>query len=76
MPEPSPHRTLRSRGGRPLAEGLSVFVQVSPHPILAMPLTHASAAAEGVVVGSLERDRGDLSQILQSFAALCCQGVP
>lgn len=59
-----------------LAEGLSVFVQVSPHPILAMPLTHASAAAEGVVVGSLERDRGDLSQILQSFAALCCQGVP
>ncbi|HEU5472314.1 MAG TPA: SDR family NAD(P)-dependent oxidoreductase [Actinophytocola sp.] len=63
-----------------LTDGHSVFVEISAHPVLAMPLTDASAEnsdAEhgGVVVGSLARDRGDQAQLLRNLGLLHVHGV-
>ncbi len=57
-----------------IAAGHSVFVEVSPHPILAIPLASGVSAANGVVVGSLQRNRGGLSQMVRSLAALHAHG--
>ncbi|MGK4000975.1 SDR family NAD(P)-dependent oxidoreductase [Sorangium sp. So ce1036] len=57
-----------------LADGHGVFVEVSAHPILAMPLTTACAEAQGVVVGSLQRGEGGLSQLSGTLGALHVQG--
>ncbi|MFG3510704.1 amino acid adenylation domain-containing protein [Streptomyces sp. NPDC047821] len=62
--------------GELVASGHDVFVEISPHPVLSMPLTSATAEAHGVVVGSLSRDRGGLSQVLRSVGALHVQGHP
>ncbi|MGW0737868.1 SDR family NAD(P)-dependent oxidoreductase, partial [Streptomyces sp. NPDC002851] len=56
--------------------GYGVFVEVSPHPVLGMPLTDACSESGGVVVGSLARERGDGAQLLRSLAALHCEGHP
>ncbi|HEU5469529.1 MAG TPA: beta-ketoacyl synthase N-terminal-like domain-containing protein, partial [Actinophytocola sp.] len=58
-----------------LADGHSVFVEISAHPVLAMPLTDASAEHGGVVVGSLARDRGDQAQLLRNLGVLHVHGV-
>ncbi len=58
-----------------IGDGHTVFVEVSPHPVLAMPLTSGSADANGVVVGSLQRHHGTLSQLLRSLGALHAHGV-
>ncbi|MGC3005727.1 acyltransferase domain-containing protein, partial [Streptomyces sp. G35A] len=47
-----------------LEDGHGVFVEISAHPVLSMPLTDASAERGGIVVGSLSRDRGGLEQLL------------
>ncbi|RST18379.1 amino acid adenylation domain-containing protein [Streptomyces sp. WAC05374] len=60
--------------GELVAGGHDVFVEISPHPVLSMPLTSATADVHGVVVGSLSRDRGGLSQVLRSVGALHVQG--
>ncbi|MCP4918852.1 MAG: acyltransferase domain-containing protein, partial [Proteobacteria bacterium] len=52
------------------AEGHGVFVEVSAHPVLAMPLTEACAETSGVVVGSLRRDEGALSTLHRTLGAL------
>jgi acyl transferase domain-containing protein/acyl carrier protein len=57
-----------------VADGHDVFVEVSPHPVLAMPLASGVAAARGVVVGSVQRDQGDLSQMVRSLATLHVHG--
>ncbi|MFJ9693753.1 beta-ketoacyl synthase N-terminal-like domain-containing protein [Kitasatospora sp. NPDC101183] len=58
-----------------LADGRTVFVEVSAHPVLSMPLTDGSAAHNGVVVGSLARGEGDIGQLLRSLGQLHVQGV-
>ncbi|MET9500024.1 type I polyketide synthase, partial [Streptomyces sp. NPDC006552] len=59
---------------RLLADGHSVFVEMSAHPVLAMPLTDASAEHGGIVVGSLARERGDWTQLLRNLSLLHVQG--
>ncbi|MFF5448619.1 SDR family NAD(P)-dependent oxidoreductase [Streptomyces sp. NPDC012888] len=56
------------------ADGFGVFVEVSPHPVLGMPLTDACSAGGGLVVGSLVRERGDVAQLLRSLAVLHAEG--
>ncbi|MEU9144381.1 amino acid adenylation domain-containing protein [Streptomyces sp. NPDC048349] len=59
---------------RLVADGHGVFVEISPHPVLGMPLTSATADSDGAVVGSLRRDQGGLDQLLRSLGALHTQG--
>ncbi|WP_208615595.1 type I polyketide synthase [Streptomyces rubellomurinus] len=58
-----------------LGDGRNVFVEVSAHPVLSMPLTDGSAEHGGVVVGSLARNEGGLDQLLKSLGQLHVQGV-
>lgn len=55
------------------ASGHDVFIEVSPHPLLAVPISEAVPGA--VVVGSLRRGHGHLADVLASRAELWCQGV-
>nr|WP_052069266.1 type I polyketide synthase [Streptacidiphilus albus] len=61
------------------ASGHGTFVEVSPHPVLAVPiqetLESAGAARTGAVVGSLRRDDGGLRRFLTSVAELQVRGV-
>ena len=55
-----------------MADGHGVFVEVSAHPVLALTL---SALGEGtVVVGSVQRERGELTQLYRSLAELHVHG--
>ncbi|WP_060893423.1 hybrid non-ribosomal peptide synthetase/type I polyketide synthase [Streptomyces europaeiscabiei] len=58
------------------ADGYGVFTEVSPHPLLAVPLTTFTAAGGGVVLGSLRRDHGGLAQILRGLGELHVHGHP
>ncbi|MFJ8039160.1 type I polyketide synthase [Kitasatospora sp. NPDC096147] len=62
------------------AEGHTVFVEVSPHPVLTVPLQEtlasAGAGAGSVVTGTLRRDHGGLDRFLLSAAELWVRGVP
>ncbi len=61
------------RAVRELGEaGHDIFVEVSPHPLLAVPITETLPNA--VVVGSLRRGHGGLEQVWASLAALWCHG--
>ncbi|HSK05096.1 MAG TPA: SDR family NAD(P)-dependent oxidoreductase, partial [Kofleriaceae bacterium] len=62
--------------GALLADGHRGFVEVSPHPVLALAIEQtASAAARPVaIVGSLRRDDGDLARLLTSFGELYVRG--
>ncbi|MFD5914332.1 amino acid adenylation domain-containing protein [Streptomyces massasporeus] len=60
--------------GELVADGHDVFVEISPHPVLGMTLTSATADVAGAVVGSMHRDQGGLSELLRSLAALHVQG--
>nr|APD72080.1 type I polyketide synthase 15 [Streptomyces sp.] len=56
-----------------LAAGHRVFIEVSPHPVLAAPVeetqeTVAEAAGSAVVLGSLRRDEGGTGRFLTSLA--------
>jgi acyl transferase domain-containing protein len=55
-----------------------VFVEVSPHPVLAMAVQEITdeANAIAVVTGTLRRDNGDLARFLTSAAELFVRGVP
>ncbi|WP_394846904.1 SDR family NAD(P)-dependent oxidoreductase [Pendulispora brunnea] len=57
-----------------LAQGHGVFVEVSPHPLLAMPLTTGTSEAGGVVVGTLQREQGGLAPLLANLATLHAYG--
>ena len=63
-------RLIRDRGG--------VFVEVSPHPVLAVAMeeTADALAASSVVVGTLHKDDGSASNVLASLAELHVRGVP
>ncbi|MFD9499445.1 type I polyketide synthase [Streptomyces sp. NPDC060035] len=61
---------MRERGG--------VFVEVSPHPVLAVAMEETADAltASPVVVGTLHKDDGSASKVLASLAELHVRGVP
>jgi amino acid adenylation domain-containing protein len=62
------------RAVRALADGgHDVFVEVSPHTLLAVPIT--DGAPDAVVVGSLRRGRGGLEDVWASLAELWCHGT-
>ncbi|WP_223865615.1 acyltransferase domain-containing protein, partial [Streptomyces sp. 5-10] len=60
-----------------LGSGHGVFVEVSPHPVLTLPVQQTVEAAEAraVVVGTLRRDEGGLERFLTSAAELHVSGV-
>lgn len=63
---------------RLLDEGFTVFVEISPHPIL-LPNLEQSLAREGgraIAVGSLRRERAARRMLLQSLGELYVRGAP
>ncbi|MFI2779955.1 type I polyketide synthase [Streptomyces sp. ALB3] len=61
-----------------LDAGHRVFVEMSPHPVLAVGLqeTLEEAAVDGAVLGSLRRDEGGPDRFLSSLATAHVHGVP
>ncbi|MFD8416627.1 SDR family NAD(P)-dependent oxidoreductase [Streptomyces sp. NPDC059650] len=59
---------------RLLDDGHTVFVEISAHPVLSMPLTDGSAERGGIVVGSLARRNGGPTQLLRNLGLLHVQG--
>ncbi|HEV3168847.1 MAG TPA: acyltransferase domain-containing protein, partial [Actinocrinis sp.] len=61
-----------------LAEGHHVFIEISPHPVLAFGLetTFEAQDASAAVVGTLRRDDGGLDRMLTSVAQAHVHGVP
>ncbi|MGQ5640569.1 MULTISPECIES: amino acid adenylation domain-containing protein [unclassified Streptomyces] len=57
-----------------VTDGFDVFVEISPHPVLGMALTGATADVQGAVAGSLRREHGGAGQLLRSLGALHAQG--
>ncbi|OPF72269.1 hypothetical protein VT50_0231640, partial [Streptomyces antioxidans] len=59
-----------------LDAGHGVFIEVSPHPVLTLPVqqTVEAAEAQAVVVGTLRRDEGGLERFLTSAAELHVSG--
>ncbi|WJD95171.1 type I polyketide synthase [Streptomyces antimycoticus] len=68
---------LETTTRRLIADGHSAFVEVSPHPVLRLPVqqTVEAAEAEAVVLGTLRRDDGGLQRFLTSAAELFTHGV-
>uniref|UniRef100_A0AAU3IEY3 Acyltransferase domain-containing protein n=1 Tax=Streptomyces sp. NBC_01393 TaxID=2903851 RepID=A0AAU3IEY3_9ACTN len=60
--------------GRLLDDGHTVFVEISAHPVLSMPLTDGSAERGGIVVGSLAREQGSYDRLLRNLGLLHVQG--
>ncbi|MGW9432217.1 SDR family NAD(P)-dependent oxidoreductase, partial [Streptomyces decoyicus] len=60
-----------------LAADHRVFVEVSPHPVLTMPVQEAAetAGVDAVVTGTLRRDDGGLSRLYTSLGELYVKGV-
>ncbi|MFF3745026.1 type I polyketide synthase [Streptomyces kronopolitis] len=60
-----------------LASDHRVFVEVSPHPVLTMPVQETAEAAgtDAVVTGTLRRDDGGLSRLYTSLGELYVRGV-
>ncbi|MEV5880997.1 SDR family NAD(P)-dependent oxidoreductase [Streptomyces sp. NPDC052101] len=60
-----------------IAAGSSVFVEVSPHPVLAGAVGDAAgeSGTDLVSVGTLRRDQGGVAPILTSLAELWVRGV-
>ncbi len=60
-----------------LKDGLTVLVEVSPHPVLTLPVQQTAEAADAraVVVGTLRRDEGGPERFLTSAAELHSSGV-
>ncbi|TDV47976.1 type I polyketide synthase [Actinophytocola oryzae] len=58
-----------------VAEGHSVFVEVSPHPVLALSVQE-TAGDTAVATGTLRRDEGGAVRFARSAAELHTRGVP
>ncbi|MFD1663216.1 SDR family NAD(P)-dependent oxidoreductase, partial [Streptomyces caeni] len=61
-----------------LTDGFRLFVEASPHPVLAVALaeTFQATETEAVTVGSLRRDEGGLRRFLLSAAEAYVHGAP
>ncbi|MDI3284217.1 type I polyketide synthase [Polyangium sp. 15x6] len=62
---------------RLIADGHRVFIEVNPHPLLAMPLQAnlEAAGVSGLIVSTLRREHGSLARVLSSWAELHTSGV-
>ncbi|WP_443678167.1 SDR family NAD(P)-dependent oxidoreductase [Nocardia spumae] len=58
-----------------IADDISGFIEVSPHPVLGMGIESAAVAEDVAVVGSLRRDQGGPQRFLASLAQAYCAGV-
>ncbi|MER7351394.1 SDR family NAD(P)-dependent oxidoreductase, partial [Streptomyces aurantiacus] len=60
-----------------LAEGHSLFVEMSPHPVLTVPVQATIDATDSpaATLGSLRRDEGDARRLLTSLAEAHTHGV-
>ncbi|MET8681917.1 type I polyketide synthase [Streptomyces sp. NPDC004647] len=64
-----------------LADGHRVFIELSPHPVLAAPIQETqdavgeAVADSAVVLGTLRRDEGDLRRFLASLAEAHARGT-
>jgi acyl transferase domain-containing protein/acyl carrier protein/GDP-D-mannose dehydratase len=58
--------------GAAMADGRTVFIESSPHPVL----TTALADTEAVTIETLRRGEGGLDQFLRSTGRAYCHGVP
>ncbi|MDF2260109.1 type I polyketide synthase, partial [Streptantibioticus ferralitis] len=58
------------------ADGMSALVEVSPHPVLTVPVQDTLDDRDVIVTGSLRRDNGGLGQFLTSVAQVHVHGVP
>ncbi|WP_335334211.1 SDR family NAD(P)-dependent oxidoreductase [Actinoalloteichus caeruleus] len=74
------HTVRFEHATRRLAEqGYTVFVEVSPHPVLAMAVqetTEDAGVTGAIVTGTLRRDEDGTTAFLRSAAALHVLGVP
>ncbi|QUQ65445.1 type I polyketide synthase [Kutzneria sp. CA-103260] len=63
--------------GQLLDQGIDAFIEVGPHPVLAMAIQEIVEHAEGaaIAVGSLRRDDGGLDRLHLSMAQAYVQGV-
>ncbi|HEV2636979.1 MAG TPA: type I polyketide synthase [Actinocrinis sp.] len=64
---------------RALAEqGFTTFIEVSPHPVLTVPVeeTVADAGFDALVLGTLRRDEGNLRRLLLSLGEAWAGGRP
>ncbi|HET8933890.1 MAG TPA: SDR family NAD(P)-dependent oxidoreductase, partial [Polyangiales bacterium] len=57
-----------------MAAGHGVFVEVSAHPVLTLTLSGACEEKGAIVAGSLQRERGGMSQLRRALAELHVQG--
>lgn len=55
------------------SDGYTAFVELSPHPVLTLPLSGACGDG-GTVVDSMQREHGDLGRILKGLATLHVNG--
>ncbi|MDI1475031.1 type I polyketide synthase [Polyangium sp. y55x31] len=62
---------------RLIADGHRVFIEVNPHPLLAIPLQAnlEAAGVSGLIVNTLRREHGTLARVLSSWAELFTSGV-
>nr|AXL05419.1 beta-ketoacyl synthase [uncultured bacterium] len=60
-----------------LGQGYGVFVELSPHPVLAQPISEIvdAAGTDALVSGSLRREDGGLRRLVTSMAELYVRGV-
>ncbi|CAM5728720.1 KS-AT-KR-ACP domain-containing polyene macrolide polyketide synthase/pimaricinolide synthase PimS2/candicidin polyketide synthase FscD OS=Streptomyces albaduncus OX=68172 GN=FHS32_002829 PE=4 SV=1 [Streptomyces griseoloalbus] len=60
-----------------VAEGHGAFLEMSPHPVLTVPVAEAveAAGADAVVVGSLRRGEGGLNRLYVSLGEAWARGV-
>ncbi|MEU5204709.1 type I polyketide synthase [Kribbella sp. NPDC020789] len=60
-----------------VAEGHGAFLEMSPHPVLTVPVAEAveTAGADAVVVGSLRRGEGGLNRLYISLGEAWARGV-
>ncbi len=74
-PEPAlPGAVRAGHPGRCCADGRSLFVECSPHPVLTIGVQE-TAEDEAVTVGTLRRDDGGPDRFLASLAEVWCAGV-
>ncbi|GAB2730746.1 type I polyketide synthase [Kitasatospora kifunensis] len=60
---------------RLLAEGHTVFVEASAHPVLVQPINEIVDGTDALVSGTLRREEGGLRRLLVSMAELFVRGV-
>ena len=61
---------------RVLAEGPTLFIEMSPHPVLVPALRECLGEGQGLAVGSTRRDEPELAALLDSVAAIYGAGYP